>query len=58
MHRTAMVDVEGEISIDGGIAEDTAPLAIDAGVDVMVAGTAVFGQEDRGAAIEALRGVA
>jgi len=47
---------EGEISIDGGIAEATAPLAIDAGVDVMVAGTAVFGQEDRGAAILSLRG--
>ena len=47
---------DGEISIDGGIAEATAPLAIDAGVDVMVAGTAVFGQEDRGAAILSLRG--
>ena len=46
----------GEISIDGGIAEATAPLAIDAGVDIMVAGTAVFGQEDRGAAIRTLRG--
>jgi len=47
---------EGEISIDGGIAEATAPLAIDAGVDVMVAGTAVFGQADRKAAIRTLRG--
>ncbi len=45
----------GEISIDGGIAEDTAPQAIDAGVDVMVAGTAVFGRDDRAAAIRALR---
>jgi ribulose-phosphate 3-epimerase len=45
----------GEISIDGGIAEETAPQAIDAGVDVMVAGTAVFGREDRAAAIRALR---
>jgi ribulose-phosphate 3-epimerase len=48
----------GEISIDGGIAEDTAPQAIGAGVDVMVAGTAVFGREDRAAAIRALRGSA
>jgi len=47
---------EGDISIDGGIAEKTAPLAIDAGVDIMVAGTAVFGREDRAAAIRALRG--
>lgn len=45
----------GEISIDGGIAEATAPLAIEAGVDVMVAGTAVFGRPDRAAAIRALR---
>ncbi|MCA9315396.1 MAG: ribulose-phosphate 3-epimerase [Planctomycetes bacterium] len=45
----------GEISIDGGIAEATAPQAIDAGVDVMVAGTAVFGRPDRAAAIRALR---
>ncbi len=49
---------EGEISIDGGIAEDTAPRAIEAGVDIMVAGTAVFGREDRAAAIRALRGPA
>ena len=48
----------GEISIDGGIAEKTAPEAIRAGVDVMVAGTAVFGRQDRAAAIRALRGSA
>jgi len=47
---------EGEISIDGGIALATAPLAVEAGVDVLVAGTAVFGQADRRAAISALRG--
>ena len=46
---------EGEISIDGGIAPDTAPQAIAAGVTVMVAGSAVFGRPDRAAAIRALR---
>lgn len=46
---------EGEISIDGGIAPATAPQAIEAGCDILVAGTAVFGQEDRARAIEALR---
>lgn len=46
---------EGDISIDGGIAEKTAPLAIEAGVDIMVAGTAVFGRPDRGEAINTLR---
>ncbi|MDF1701526.1 MAG: ribulose-phosphate 3-epimerase, partial [Planctomycetota bacterium] len=39
----------GEISIDGGIAPQTAPQAIEAGVTVMVAGTAVCGQSDRAA---------
>ncbi len=46
---------DGDISIDGGIAVKTAPGAIEAGVDVLVAGTAVFGREDRAAAIRALR---
>ncbi len=48
----------GDISIDGGIAEGTAPDAISAGVDIMVAGTAVFGQKDRARAISTLRGSA
>jgi ribulose-phosphate 3-epimerase len=42
------------IEIDGGINVQTAPLAAAAGVDVLVAGTAVFGQKDRGAAMRAL----
>ena len=46
----------GEISIDGGITEDTAPAAVDAGVDVLVAGSAIFGKKDRAGAIRALRG--
>ncbi|MCE3230584.1 MAG: ribulose-phosphate 3-epimerase [Alphaproteobacteria bacterium] len=33
------------IEIDGGITPETAPLAIDAGVDVLVSGTAVFGTQ-------------
>ncbi len=44
-----------EIEIDGGIGADNAKLAIDAGVDVLVAGTSVFGKEDREAAIKELR---
>ncbi len=46
---------EGEIEIDGGIDEETAPLATAAGAEVLVAGTAVFGREDRAAAIRAIR---
>jgi ribulose-phosphate 3-epimerase len=46
------------IEIDGGIDEHTARLAVDAGVDVLVAGTAVFSKGDWSAAIAALRGKA
>ena len=46
----------GEVEIDGGINEQTAPLAIEAGADILVAGNAVFGKPDRAAAIRGLRG--
>ena len=45
-----------ELEVDGGINAETAPLAIEAGADVLVAGSAVFGKSDRRAAIAALRG--
>ena len=44
------------IEVDGGINEKTAPLCIEAGVDILVAGSAVFGSADRRAKIDALRG--
>lgn len=44
-----------ELEVDGGIAPDTAPLAIQAGANVLVAGSAVFGMNDRAAAIRAIR---
>lgn len=47
---------DGIISIDGGINKQTAPFAIEAGADWLVAGTAVFGQSDRALAIKELRG--
>jgi len=43
------------IQVDGGITPDTAPLVVNAGANVLVAGSAVFGKPDRKAAIEALR---
>jgi ribulose-phosphate 3-epimerase len=52
------IDSEGlgaDIEIDGGITPETARHARDAGADVFVAGTAVFGELDRGAAIARLR---
>lgn len=44
-----------EIEIDGGINPDTAKLVIDAGADVLVAGSYVYGAADITAAIESLR---
>ncbi|WP_199617850.1 ribulose-phosphate 3-epimerase [Paenibacillus alkalitolerans] len=44
-----------EIEVDGGIAEQTAKAATDAGASVLVAGSSVFGKKDRQAAIAALR---
>lgn len=46
-----------ELEVDGGIDPKTAPLAVDAGAGVLVAGSAVFGREDRAAAIAELRQV-
>ncbi|MNW28402.1 Ribulose-phosphate 3-epimerase [compost metagenome] len=43
------------IEVDGGIAESTAALVAEAGADVLVAGSAVFGREDRAAAIASIR---
>lgn len=44
------------LEIDGGVDENTAPLCIQAGADVLVAGSAVFRRADRAAAVRALRG--
>ncbi len=45
---------KGLISVDGGINAETAPLAIQAGADILVAGSAVFNKKDRAQAIQAL----
>ena len=44
-----------ELEVDGGIDESTAPLVVDAGANVLVAGSAVFGKPDRAAAIAGIR---
>ena len=44
-----------DVEIDGGVTPETAPLAIEAGANVLVAGSAVFGQADRREAIAGLR---
>ena len=44
-----------ELEVDGGIDPETAPLVKAAGANVLVAGSAVFRQSDRAAAIAAIR---
>lgn len=43
------------VEVDGGIASDTIEAAAQAGADVFVAGSAVFGADDPGRAVRALR---
>ncbi|GEB31095.1 MULTISPECIES: ribulose-phosphate 3-epimerase [Brevibacillus] len=45
-----------EIEIDGGVNVETARLCEEAGATVLVAGSAVFNQQDRAKAISAIRG--
>jgi ribulose-phosphate 3-epimerase len=44
-----------EIEIDGGIKIDNAHLAVEAGVDILVSGTGIFGADDPAAAARAIR---
>ena len=43
------------VEIDGGISADTVEQAAEAGVDCFVAGSAVYGADDPGRAVAALR---
>ncbi len=43
------------LEVDGGVDENTAPVCVKAGADVLVAGSAVFGKPDRAAAIRTIR---
>ena len=45
-----------DVQVDGGITPSNAKNAIDAGANVLVAGSSVFRADDRKAAIDALRG--
>jgi ribulose-phosphate 3-epimerase len=56
----AMLDARNptaELEVDGGIGPDTAPLVVGAGATVLVAGVAIFGQDDISAAIRQIRNV-
>ncbi|WP_372617251.1 ribulose-phosphate 3-epimerase [Falsiroseomonas sp.] len=55
----AMIEGTGRdiaLQVDGGVTAETARDCIEAGADVLVAGTAVFGARDYAAAIAGLRG--
>ena len=57
-HISRMIGERGlpvEIEVDGGIDASTAAAVVDAGATILVAGSAVFGQRDRAAAMEAIR---
>ncbi|PYZ97972.1 ribulose-phosphate 3-epimerase [Alteribacter lacisalsi] len=45
-----------DIEIDGGVNPETARLCVEAGANVLVAGSAVYGRPDRKKAIEQIRG--
>jgi ribulose-phosphate 3-epimerase len=54
-----MIDATGRriaLAVDGGITPETARLAVAAGADVLIAGTAIFSASDYRGAIAALRG--
>ena len=54
----SMIDRRGldcDVEIDGGVTPETAPLAIEAGANVLVSGSAIFGKNDRREAIAQLR---
>lgn len=48
--------IDIDVQVDGGISEATAPVVIEAGANVLVAGSAIFGSADPKKTIEALRG--
>jgi ribulose-phosphate 3-epimerase len=45
-----------EIEVDGGVNPETAKLCVEAGANVLVAGSAIYNQEDYAAAISLIRG--
>jgi ribulose-phosphate 3-epimerase len=53
--RAIMTGRNIRIEVDGGITAETAPMAIEAGASVLVAGSAIFAQQDYASAIRALR---
>ena len=53
--RIDQLNPDCDLEVDGGIDEHTSPLVREAGANVLVAGSAVFREADRAAAIRAIR---
>jgi ribulose-phosphate 3-epimerase len=56
--RAAIGDLDVRLQVDGGVSASTIERAAEAGADVFVAGSAVYGAEDAAAAIGTLRNLA
>lgn len=56
--RTLRQSFEKDIQVDGGINLETAKMAVNAGANILVAGTSIFGQRDVAKAVAQLRWVA
>ncbi|WP_117016785.1 ribulose-phosphate 3-epimerase [Aeribacillus pallidus] len=50
-------NLQVEIEVDGGINAETAKLCVEAGANVLVAGSAIYNEKDRKQAIKSIRGV-
>ena len=55
-HTAEENDISLDIEVDGGINAETAPLVRQAGANILVAGSAVYGAADIKKAIEEIRG--
>lgn len=50
-------NLQVEIEVDGGINAETAKLCVEAGANVLVAGSAIYNEKDRKQAIKSIRGM-
>ena len=49
-------ELDIRLEVDGGVDRNTAPICLEAGADVLVAGSAVFGAKNRAEAVRLIRG--
>jgi len=56
--RAMTQDPTTDISVDGGVGPDTVPALVAAGATTLVAGSTIFGEPDRRAAVDRLRSLA